>query len=407
VSTVRGRLGVLGVARRPITIMVAVCVVSLGIGLGVGHFVTSPEDELAATRPPPPTRLTEPVTRRGIQETVQGAGTVGFSRTRDITIPEPANGDAAVVTAVNAEAGDQVTSGEVVCTVAGRPVFVVSGDFPLYRDILPGDSGPDVRQVQEALRQLGWLSPLDGVFGTQTQAAVAALYKDRGFSPPTLEPSADEEDESPEPDAGAHPKSSSATQAPRESPGGGVYVPAAEIVFTPAMPAMVLSTTISVGATLAGPAYQLASGRAFVVIKVPPSQGDQVKHGMKARLTDPAGGETVGGTVVSVGEATSDEASGLTVPVTVRYRRAPPVSAAGSQVQVTIQTRSSTARLLTVPQSAVFTSADGALSVLRVRSGKTDRVPVTLGASGSGFVEVTPTASTLVVGDRVVVSSAP
>jgi hypothetical protein len=56
-----------------------------------------------------------------------------------------------------------------------------------------------------------------------------------------------------------------------------------------------------------------------------------------------------------------------------------------------------------VPEAAVFAAADGQTYVSKVSGGHTVRVPVRIGMSGSGLLQVTPTIpGALAAGDQVV-----
>ncbi|MEK7425621.1 MAG: hypothetical protein AAB131_17480 [Actinomycetota bacterium] len=88
-----------------------------------------------------------------------------------------------VVTGVFVEPGDVVVEGERVVEVSGRPVFAFSGAVPAFREMVPGASGVDVRQLQDGLVRLGCPAETDGVFGQATKLCVAALYLDLGYEP--------------------------------------------------------------------------------------------------------------------------------------------------------------------------------------------------------------------------------
>jgi peptidoglycan hydrolase-like protein with peptidoglycan-binding domain len=78
----------------------------------------------------------------------------------------------------------QFNEGDVLLTTSGRPVFVLQGSTPAYRDIVPGSSGPDVRQLQEALKRLGSdPGPIDGIYTAKTSEAVKAWYEKAGVEP--------------------------------------------------------------------------------------------------------------------------------------------------------------------------------------------------------------------------------
>lgn len=82
------------------------------------------------------------------------------------------------VTAVNGDEfrvnGNRVTQ---ILRIDDSPVYLIQGDLPFYRDLGPGSSGEDVRQLQQALVLAGHLAEadVDGRFGARTFRAVREL----------------------------------------------------------------------------------------------------------------------------------------------------------------------------------------------------------------------------------------
>ncbi|MDX1524610.1 MAG: peptidoglycan-binding protein, partial [Anaerolineae bacterium] len=71
------------------------------------------------------------------------------------------------------------------------PLFVLQGETPAYRDLIPGITGDDVLQLEQGLDRLGFdPGPVDGAYDDQTAAAVAEWYTTSGFQP--FEPTADQ-----------------------------------------------------------------------------------------------------------------------------------------------------------------------------------------------------------------------
>ena len=92
----------------------------------------------------------------------------------------PANG---VVTSVDLGSGGQVSPGDVVYRVDQRPVSAAAGSVPSFRDLAPGSSGQDVRQLQELLAELGlYEGEVDGVYGTGMAAAVVTWQESLGIT---------------------------------------------------------------------------------------------------------------------------------------------------------------------------------------------------------------------------------
>jgi hypothetical protein len=63
-------------------------------------------------------------------------------------------------------------------------VLVLRGAQASHRDMRPGSRGPDVRQLEVALRRLGFFpGPVDGRYDGETAAAVADWYASEGWEP--------------------------------------------------------------------------------------------------------------------------------------------------------------------------------------------------------------------------------
>nr|WP_297427591.1 peptidoglycan-binding protein [uncultured Actinotalea sp.] len=81
-----------------------------------------------------------------------------------------------LVTAVVADLGTELTSGDVVVETEDRPLVAMVAEAPLWRDLTPGARGEDVTRLQQFLADLGLLaSAPDGRFGATTARAVAAF----------------------------------------------------------------------------------------------------------------------------------------------------------------------------------------------------------------------------------------
>lgn len=86
------------------------------------------------------------------------------------------------VTATTIDAGGIVQEGDVLYRLDERPVVIMKGETPAYRDLSQGSKGNDVAQLQEALRSLGYFSmKADGNFGASTTNAVKRWQKDLGL----------------------------------------------------------------------------------------------------------------------------------------------------------------------------------------------------------------------------------
>ncbi|UUX59303.1 hypothetical protein [Glutamicibacter halophytocola] len=92
--------------------------------------------------------------------------------------------DGQMVTMLPIEAGQAVRPGSVVAEISGRPVIFLDALLPMYRDLEPGDTGPDVKQLTEVLVELGYLSGSTEVYGPEVSAGVRGLYGKIGYDAP-------------------------------------------------------------------------------------------------------------------------------------------------------------------------------------------------------------------------------
>lgn len=149
-----------------------------------GSRIESPAEVAARTAPPPPSPVLVPVEERVLSADVVTRGTVRFGLPQPISIaPSTLKAGAGLIATLPVR-NTQVEEGGVLLTASGRPVFVLQGDVPAYRDLVPGIAGEDVLQLERALVRLGFdPGPVDGTFDRRTSAAVAKWYKAKGWEP--------------------------------------------------------------------------------------------------------------------------------------------------------------------------------------------------------------------------------
>ena len=164
-----------------------------GMALGawyMGSRIQSPAEMAARTAAPEASPILVPVESRVLSSDVVTRGTVRFGLPQPISIaPSTVKGGVGLISSLprpNTNFGE----GEVILSASGRPVFVLSGAAPAFRDMAPGTSGGDVRQLEEALARLGFdPGTVDGNYDQKTSAAVERMYKKAGWDPfaPTRE----------------------------------------------------------------------------------------------------------------------------------------------------------------------------------------------------------------------------
>jgi uncharacterized membrane protein YgcG len=420
--------------RRRVLIGVGIAAALLAVGGLIGaSFVKSPQQLAADTAAPPPAVTTALVVSQILTASVEMRGTVYPATQYDVYATAPSSssggasagggassgggGSAVYISKLDVAAGDTITSGKQLAEIDGQPMFALTGPVPAWRDLAPGETGPDVTELQQALGSLGYYDEGDmpGYYGAATEYAVTLYYEHLGYTPP--------------------------------SSGG---VPAADVVFLPALPATVVAVNGATGEQPGQPFLELAArGSLALTGELPPAYAGQVKTGLNVTIYDEVTGIHATGTVADLGTATTvtptgavvdigggsgsagssgsadsgsssssssgsgsssgssgSSASTVFIPVTVQPSK--PLAAAlnGENVLVTVQTGRTEWPVLTVPVAAIVTTVSGTSDVAVVGAHrKQTEVPVTPGISENGYVQVTPvTPGALAAGDRVAVS---
>ena len=243
----------------------------LAIGGLIGSsFVKSPQQIAADTAAPPATVTTAKVVSQILTSSVQMRGVV-YPATQYDVYPSAPEADAATgtgsaaggsasggtspgavfISRLDVAAGQTISNGEQLAEIDGEPLFALVGRVPAWRDITPGESGPDVAELQKALAALGYYQDGDtpGFFGTATQDAVSAYYEHLGYTPPAA---------------------------------GGV--PMTDVIFMPSLPAKVIAVNGAKGQQPGQPFLELAArGSLAPNGELSPPSGTQVQPGLKGQ----------------------------------------------------------------------------------------------------------------------------
>jgi len=163
--------------------MVGLVVLSSGLGWVAASRIHSPAEVAARTAPPLASPILVPVEKRVLSTDIVTRGTARFETSKQISLPPSALKPTPSLVTTLPLLGAKLSEGDVILTTSGRPVFLIQGIRPTFRDLGPGVEGQDVVQLEEALVRLGFdPGPLDGIYDGRTEAAVTAWYKGSGFA---------------------------------------------------------------------------------------------------------------------------------------------------------------------------------------------------------------------------------
>jgi peptidoglycan hydrolase-like protein with peptidoglycan-binding domain len=356
--------------------------------------IRSPAEVAARTAPPEPSPILVPVEERRLSTKIVSRGTGHYGSPRELLVaPSRLKEGRGVITRLP-RIGTLIGERDVVLTISGRPTFLLDGAQPSYRDLGPGVSGTDVRQLERALQRSG-LTPgrVDGKYDAATGRAVARLYRKHGFQP--IVASGGQL-------AAVRPRQAELIAGARS--GAGVQLPADEVIFMPSTPVRVTKVRARLGASPAGALLTVTNSVVSVDGSLPIDQADRVKPGAEVLIDEPALGIEATGKVSRVASRPgTDGVDGFHVFFQVQVDFPSPPALVGASVRLTVPIKTSRASELAVPASAVSLGPDGAARVQRSVDGRTEFVPVQPGLAADGYVAVSAPAGRLAAGDMVVV----
>jgi peptidoglycan hydrolase-like protein with peptidoglycan-binding domain len=341
-----------------------------------GAVAISGGDQPAAARTQP--AHTAKVENGALSAVVSGGGTLTY-RARSDGSPYLAINRARGVYTSLPDSGDKVGCGGVLYRVDDRPVVLLCGTVPAYRALHLGVSGPDVRQLNRNLHQLGYdadahvrIDPGDNAFTSRTEQALRALQRKKGLGVT-----------------------------------GGLAID--DTVFLPEA-VRIAKVTGQVGGSAGpgAPVLSATSDRLHVQVNIDSSQQGEVHKGDRAQITLP-GNTPVKGRVAGFGRVAQAEQgsqpAAATIPTFVDLDD--PAKVGGldqAPVGVDITTKG-VDNALSVPVTALVGKSGGGFAVEVVRpGGRRELVAVRLGLfdTGGGRVQV---EGELRAGDSVVVPS--
>ena len=379
--------------RKSAAIFLAVVVLSAAGGWFLGQQITSPAEIAARSAAPEPTPIFATVETRVLATNVVTRGTGRYGTPRDLgLVPSILTTDQKVVTFVP-DLGHEATEGDILLTASGRPLIIIEGSSPAYRDLGPGLVGQDVTQLEAALERLGHSpGPVDGVYDAETEAAVRRLYDSIGYAPAVVTSSQLDELTS----------AASAVHAGSRLT-AGVLVAADEIYFTDSLPVRVTEILTEIGQPIDGPIVTITDAQVAIDGSVPIEQSSLIQVGMPVSIDEPDLGVSANGIISRVAEGPgTDGVDGFHVYFEVTVEDAAP-NLINASVRLTIPIESTDAAVLVVPITAVNLATDGSSIVHVSRAGVLEQVAIQPGLSAQGFVEVTPTGGALEAGDRVLI----
>ena len=163
--------------------IVAIVVASGAAGWVASSSVRSPAELAARTAPPDASLILVPAEQRVLSSDIVTRGTARFGSPQQLYLTVSSlKPDAGIASGLPLPASE-LREGDLLLISSGRPVFLLTGERPSFRDLGPGVEGDDVRQLEAALERMGFEpGPADGVFDAATEAAVKAWYERYGFA---------------------------------------------------------------------------------------------------------------------------------------------------------------------------------------------------------------------------------
>jgi hypothetical protein len=328
--------------------LLATAVVAAGVAV-----VVSQDSTAATARTTSTATGTATVERRDLVTTEDLEGELGFGEATTVS-----SAAAGVVTWVPKE-GARVQPGQRLYAVDAEPTMLLRGSVPAYRDLDRGTEGPDVEQLETALRSMGYGSGLT-VDEEYTSATARAVKEWEG-------------------------------DLDRDDPDGVVEL--GEVRFgTSAV--RVESVTAGIGSQVqvGGAALEVTGTARVVAAQLAADRSGELPVGTTASLDLPGAAEATG-TVRAIGTEVHEDASNPdadpTVDVTITLDDASAAAGLDNGAVTATVERSRTDDVLAVPVPALLALAGGGYALeVRGRGGASTLVAVKVGTVAGGWAEV-------------------
>jgi peptidoglycan hydrolase-like protein with peptidoglycan-binding domain len=325
-------------------IVIGALVVVGGAAAAASFGIGGSDPSKAASTGLPP--ATTPVTKATLTQSQQVAGTLGYGAPVTVTA-----GGSGRITWLPAP-GTRINRGQSVYNADNRPVSLFYGHLPPYRALQSGNTGPDVKQLEENLTALGYTGiTVDDQYSSATATAVRKWQKDLGL-----------------------------VQT-------GSFDPVSVVVAPSAI--RVASLPAHLGDPANGPVLTYTGTTRIVTVALDVGLQGLVKPGVAATITLPDA-QTVKGGVETVGSVATPAGQGqpATIAVTITVGDQSKLGTL-DQAPVTVSLVSKTVEnVLTVPVAALLVLPSGKYGVEVVTGSTSHTVPVELGMFGNGRVQV-------------------
>jgi hypothetical protein len=355
----------LGIRSVALLLIAATTLVAAGIGLGA--YFQSPE-EAALRKPPTVVPITDQVRQEVLEDSISFRAEIVPAARSPLGFAGSLEGR--VVTAVDVMPGQDLAFGKAVIEVEGRPVIVLPGNLPTWRDFsrtMP--AGPDVAQLQAALRKLGvYHGRVTGLFNRRTLVATRGLYRQLGYRAPA-----------------------------------GPGMPQEELVFAPRAMARVSRVALAGGDRLSAGAIEVTSAEYRIDAELSADGRSALRSGIAIQLLPDQEGAVWTSMIKEV--LTLDSSDGPGQPNTgILVRDAIPNPDSGERT-FRVVVAATSQPVLTAAAGAVHLSSNGEPYVVRLEGASERLINVTVGLVTADRIEVQPVApATLVRNDLLVLN---
>ncbi|MBE0448701.1 MAG: efflux RND transporter periplasmic adaptor subunit [Actinobacteria bacterium] len=354
--------------KKRLLLVIVVIVAAVGIG---GYFL------LRGNSSQQPVFQTVQASIGNVKEVIPGTGKVEIEQTYPVILQEQG-----VVDRLLVKTGDTVKLGQQLLSLSGKPLYAIEGNSPLYRQLASGNSGDDVRWLQQSLNKMGYSTTIDGDYGSGTISSLNDFQGDKGL-----------------------------TETTKVGPDTFQTFPLPLVVMDVAVSQGQSASPGTVALTLANPSDLQ------IVVDVNEIDMPKLKLGQAVDVTvDALPSVKLTGKVASISpglvegqssssgqnQGSSSSQSGVvTYPVTIQLTNGDPQLKAGMKVNADIIIAEK-ADVLTIPASAVRTRGDQKFVLIPNLNGQPQAAPVEVGITSDSVAEI---VSGLQEGQQVVVGS--